>query len=170
LDIFHNEGRKVCCKVSLYKNCLRQSCSVQLPFEWYHRRVVVNVFIVSGHLPTPLAYVTADGSRCRDTAVPSLRLAGSPPPSPNRSQCCMITLSRRRHAIEKTPYRQSVESACWRAVGGAHHWQAAGSDCRCVADESRHRPANVGHGRRPTAVIRQVVPGRPVGRQGLGVV
>ena len=29
-----------------------------------------------------LAYVTADGSRCRDTAVLSLRFARSPPPSP----------------------------------------------------------------------------------------
>jgi len=26
LDDFDNEGRKVCCKVSLYKNCQRQSC------------------------------------------------------------------------------------------------------------------------------------------------
>jgi len=27
LDNFHNTGRKVCCKVSLYKNCQRQICS-----------------------------------------------------------------------------------------------------------------------------------------------
>jgi len=27
LDNFDNKGRKVCCKVSLYKNCQRQSCS-----------------------------------------------------------------------------------------------------------------------------------------------
>jgi len=27
LDNFDNKGQKVCCKVSLYKNCQRQSCS-----------------------------------------------------------------------------------------------------------------------------------------------
>ena len=27
LDNFDNKGRNVCCKVSLYKNCQRQSCS-----------------------------------------------------------------------------------------------------------------------------------------------
>jgi len=27
MDDFDNEGRKVCCKVSLYKKCQRQSCS-----------------------------------------------------------------------------------------------------------------------------------------------
>jgi len=27
LDNFDNKGRKVCCKVSLYKNSQRQSCS-----------------------------------------------------------------------------------------------------------------------------------------------
>ena len=27
LDDFDDQGRKVCCKVSLYKNCQRQSCS-----------------------------------------------------------------------------------------------------------------------------------------------
>jgi len=50
------------------------------------------------------------------------------------------------------------------------HGQVGGSDRRCVADESRHRPANVDHARRPVAVVRRVVPGRPVGRQGLGIV
>ena len=67
----------------------------------------------------------------------------------------MITEPRRPHIIEKTPYRRAVESARWCAVGGAHHW---------------HRPVKAGHGRRPVAVVRRVVPGRPVGRQGLGVV
>jgi len=27
LDNFDNTGRKICCKVSLHKNCQRQSCS-----------------------------------------------------------------------------------------------------------------------------------------------
>jgi len=39
-DNFNNKGRKVCCKVSLYENCQRQSCSAVnwqgvAPFPWY---------------------------------------------------------------------------------------------------------------------------------------
>ena len=131
------------------------------------------MFIVGGWppTPTPLAYVTADGSRCRNTYRSAIAEARRESAAvAYQSQCCMITESRRRHTVKKTPYQRAVESARWRAIRGAHRWQAAGSDRRCVVDESRHRPANVGHGRRPVAVVCRVVPGRPVGRQGHGVV
>jgi len=67
------------------------------------------------------------------------------------------TSTRRRYNPNSNP--NPVESARRRAVGRAHRWRAdAGSDRRWVVDESRHRPANVGHGRRrrPITVVHRV--------------
>ena len=91
-----------------------------------------------------------------------------------RSQCCMITESRRRHAVEKAPYRRALESARRRAVGWAHRWQAARSARRCGAGYFRHRLADASTERRSAAVAHRAVPGRSgpdlhAGRRGSGV-
>jgi len=57
---FDNKGREVCCKVSLYKNSQRQSCSALLPFKWLASILKLAARCpVSGCWPSCKVYLTA---------------------------------------------------------------------------------------------------------------
>jgi len=89
LDNFDNTGRKVCCKVSLYKNCQRQSCSAI-------NCLSSGIDILAGVAPFP-RYLNAKGP----TRIGSTCVAHTSPYSTTlgcRSETCCTRLAEMQDA------------------------------------------------------------------------